>query len=46
VADFAYVEEARTIAVDSRYLLWTLAEVAKAPHLLSEMGVEAARAER
>ncbi|HEY6106629.1 MAG TPA: S46 family peptidase, partial [Anaeromyxobacteraceae bacterium] len=46
VADFAYVEEARTIAVDSRYLLWTLAEVAKAPHLLAEMGIEAARAER
>ncbi|HET6922233.1 MAG TPA: S46 family peptidase [Anaeromyxobacteraceae bacterium] len=46
VADFAHVEEARTIAVDSRYLLWTLAEVARAPHLLSEMGIEAARAER
>jgi len=46
VADFAHVEEARTIAVDSRYLLWTLSEVAKAPHLLAEMGVEAARAER
>jgi hypothetical protein len=46
VADFAYVEGARTIAVDSRYLLWTLAEVAKAPHLLAEMGIEAARAER
>ncbi len=26
--------------------IWTLAEVAKAPHLLAEMGIEAARAER
>jgi hypothetical protein len=46
VADFAYVEEARTIAVDSRYLLWTLSEVARAPHLLAEMGIETARAGR
>ena len=41
-ADFAFVEEARTIAVDSRYLLWTLSEVAKARHLLEEMGIEPA----
>jgi hypothetical protein len=46
VADFAFVEEARTISVDSRYLLWTLAEVARAPHLLEEMGIEPARAAR
>lgn len=41
VADFAFVEEARTIAVDSRYLLWTLSEVARAPQLLAEMGIPA-----
>ena len=46
VADFAYTEQARTIAVDSRYLLWTLSEVAKATNLLSEMGFEPARAGR
>ena len=46
VADFAYVPQARTIAVDSRYLLWTLSEVAKAPGLLAEMGVAPARAGR
>ena len=46
VADFAFVEEARTIAVDSRYLLWTLSEVARAQHLLEEMGLEPARAGR
>jgi len=46
VADFAFVEEARTIAVDSRYLLWTLSEVAKAHHLLEEMGIEPSRAAR
>jgi hypothetical protein len=46
VADFAYVEGARTIAVDSRYLLWTLSEVAKARSLLSEMGVEGVASER
>lgn len=46
VSDFAAVDGARTIAVDSRYLLWTLSRVAKAPHLLSEMGVEPAGAQR
>ncbi len=46
VADFAYVPQARTIAVDSRYLLWTLSEVARAPGLLAEMGVAPARAGR
>ncbi|HEU4385432.1 MAG TPA: S46 family peptidase [Anaeromyxobacteraceae bacterium] len=46
VADFAYVPEARTIAVDSRYLLWTLSEVARAASLLQEMGFEPARAGR
>ncbi len=46
VSDFTSVDGARTIAVDSRYLLWTLARVAKAPHLLSEMGVEPAEAQR
>jgi hypothetical protein len=46
VADFAFVEEARTIAVDSRYLLWTLSEVAGARPLLEEMGVEPKRAGR
>jgi hypothetical protein len=46
VADFAYVPQARTIAVDSRYLLWTLSEVARAPGLLQEMGFQAERAGR
>jgi hypothetical protein len=31
----------RSIQVDSRYLLWYLAEVAKADHLLAELGVAA-----
>jgi hypothetical protein len=44
VADFTFVEEARTIAVDSRYLLWTLSEVEKAQPLLEEMGIDPARA--
>ena len=30
----------RSIQVDVRYLLWSLAEVAKANHLLEEMGVK------
>jgi hypothetical protein len=30
----------RSIQVDSRYLLWYLAEVARADHLLAEMGLE------
>lgn len=46
LSDFASVDGARAIAVDSRYLLWTLSRVAKAPDLLSEMGVDPARAER
>jgi hypothetical protein len=46
LTDFAFVDEARTIAVDSRYLLWTLSEVAKAHHLLEEMGIEPSRAAR
>jgi hypothetical protein len=33
----------RSIQVDSRYLLWYLAEVARAGHLLAEMGVEKGR---
>jgi hypothetical protein len=34
----------RSISVDSRYLLWSLTEVAKASHLVDELGVRAASA--
>jgi hypothetical protein len=45
-SDFAYSDAGRTIAVDSRYLLWFLGEVARAPNLLAELGVAPPRAER
>jgi len=39
-SDFLYdAERTRSICVDARYLLWSLHEVARAPHLLEELGV-------
>jgi hypothetical protein len=46
VEDFAAVPTARTIAVDSRYLLWYLANVARAEALLRELGGPAPSAGR
>lgn len=48
-SDFLFdPEKTRSIAVDSRYLLWSLVEVAKASHLVDELGVrpQAAAADR
>jgi hypothetical protein len=39
ISDLAYPGDARSIQVDSRYLLWFLTEVSRADHLLAELGV-------
>jgi hypothetical protein len=45
-ADFFFDPASRTIAVDSRYVLWYLAEVAKADALLAELGATASHVAR
>jgi hypothetical protein len=39
IADYKYIPQARTISVDSRYLLWTLDEMEKASNILDEITV-------
>jgi hypothetical protein len=39
IADYKYIPQARTISVDSRYLLWTLDELEKASNILDEITV-------
>ncbi|MEK9650423.1 MAG: S46 family peptidase [Gammaproteobacteria bacterium] len=39
ISDYKYIPEARTISVDSRYLLWNLEKIAKAENILSELNI-------
>ena len=39
ISDYSFVPEARTISVDSRYLLWTLDKVENAENILEEITV-------
>lgn len=39
IADYKYIPQARTISVDSRYLLWTLDKVEKANNILEELTI-------
>jgi len=39
IADYKYIPQARTISVDSRYLLWTLVEMEKASNIFDEITV-------
>jgi hypothetical protein len=39
IADYKYIPQARTVSVDSRYLLWTLDEMEKASNILDEITV-------
>jgi hypothetical protein len=39
IADYKYIPQARTISVDSRYLLWTLEKLEKAENILEELTI-------
>ena len=39
IADYKYIPEARTISVDSRYLLWTLEKLERADNILEELTI-------
>jgi hypothetical protein len=39
IADYKYIPQARTISVDSRYLLWTLDRVEEANNILNELTI-------
>ena len=39
IADYKYIPQARTISVDSRYLLWTLDRVEEANNILDELTI-------
>ena len=39
IADYKYIPQARTISVDSRYLLWTLKKLEKADNILEELTI-------
>jgi len=39
IADYKYIPQARTISVDSRYLLWTLDKVEEANNILDELTI-------
>ena len=39
IADYKYIPEARTISVDSRYLLWTLEKLENAENILEELSI-------
>jgi hypothetical protein len=39
IADYKYIPQARTISVDSRYLLWTLDKVENANNILDELTI-------
>ena len=39
IADYKHIPEARTISVDSRYLLWTLEKLEKAENILEELTI-------
>ena len=39
IADYKYIPQARSISVDSRYLLWTLEKIEKADNILEELTI-------
>ena len=39
IADYKYISQARTISVDSRYLLWTLEKIEGADNILKELTI-------
>mgnify|MGYP005720925593 FL=1 len=39
ISDYSFIPEARTISVDSRYLLWTLDKVENAENILEEINI-------
>ena len=39
ISDYSFVPQARTISVDSRYLLWTLEKLEKADNILDELTI-------
>ena len=39
ISDYSFVPQARTISVDSRYLLWTLDKVENADNILDEIEI-------
>ena len=39
IADYKYIPQARSISVDSRYLLWTLEKIEKANNILEELTI-------
>ena len=39
IADYKYIPQARSISVDSRYLLWTLEKIEKADNILEEFTI-------
>ena len=39
IADYKYIPQARSISVDSRYLLWTLEKIEKAGNILEELTI-------
>jgi len=39
IADYKYIPDARTISVDSRYLLWTLEKLDEAENILEELTI-------
>jgi len=39
IADYKHIPEARTISVDSRYLLWTLEKLERADNILEELTI-------
>ena len=39
IADYKYIPQARTISVDSRYLLWTLEKLEKADNIMNELTI-------
>ena len=39
IADYRYIPQARTISVDSRYMLWTLDKFHGAENILNELTI-------
>ena len=39
ISDYSFIPEARTISVDSRYLLWTLEKLEDADNILKELTI-------
>ncbi|MFL2823126.1 MAG: S46 family peptidase, partial [Paracoccaceae bacterium] len=39
ISDYKYIPEARSISVDSRYLLWTLEKFENADNIINELTI-------